>query len=115
MNKLWSLTIVSFYLFLVASARSQSGQVDPTFQPGRGPNGTVRAILPLSDGSILVAGDFSQWNGEPSGSVVRLHADGSRDTTFATDVTRDIDQLFVQQGGVIAVGEGSLGPDFTTR
>lgn len=101
-------TALSLSLFFAAAAPGQSGQVDPSFNPGPGPDGAVRAIVPLRDGSIVVGGNFSQWNGTPSGSVVRLLEDGSLDTSFATDLRMDAHQLFVQHGGVIVVGSNEV-------
>ncbi len=102
------VTGLSLSLFFAEAALGQSGQVDPSFNPGPGPNGAVRAIVPLSDGSMVVGGSFSKWNGTPSGSVVRLLEDGSLDPTFSTDVRIDALQLFVQHGGVIVVGSNEV-------
>lgn len=100
--------VVSLYLGFATAARSQFGPLDPTFNVGTGPNGAVRAIVPLDDGSILVGGDFSLWNGQPAGSVVLLNADGSLNTSFDSDVTTGVRQLFVLQDGIIVVGSNSI-------
>src|SRR6185295_18033962 len=55
-------TALALCLFIAAEARSQTGQPDPAFDVGPGPNGTVLAILPLTNRTILVGGEFSQWN-----------------------------------------------------
>ena len=34
------------------------------------------------DGKILVGGSFTSYNGVPSPRLIRLNADGSRDTSF---------------------------------
>lgn len=58
---------------------------DPNDAATCGPNGQVRSVSLQTDGKILVGGDFTHWNGT-SGRVVngfvRLHADGSLDTTL---------------------------------
>jgi uncharacterized delta-60 repeat protein len=108
MRSFLSVPGLYFYLLIAAVARGQAGHIDPTFNPGNGPNGAVRAIVPLSDSSILVGGDFSQWNGNLGGSVVRLRADGSVDSSFDADVSMDVRQLFVQHGGVLVVGANSI-------
>lgn len=58
-------------------------EFDPSFNVGGGVmNGSVEAILPLEDGRVLVAGNFSQYRGEDVPRIIRLHADGSLDETF---------------------------------
>lgn len=67
---------------------NSDGSVDTTFDPGTGPNSDVYVIRPLSDGKILVAGNFSSFNGQAStGYIVRLNADGSVDNTFVSQAT----------------------------
>lgn len=58
------------------------GSLDNTFDPGTGANNTVRAILPLPDGTILIAGSFTSYNGVPRLRIARLLADGTLDTGF---------------------------------
>lgn len=61
----------------------QDGSPDETFQPGSGADGLVRSLLVESDGAVLLAGDFSRWNGAPvSEPLIRLHANGSVDPGF---------------------------------
>ncbi len=56
-----------------------------TFQP---PDGVLVADLPLldaliqADGSIVLVGKFTSFNGAPARGIVRLHADGTFDDTF---------------------------------
>ncbi len=60
--------------------------VDPTFNPTIVANlygaKFVHGVEALPDGKILVAGNFSSFNGVPVGKVVRLTSDGLLDTTF---------------------------------
>lgn len=97
-------TAVALCLFIAAVTRIQSAQLDPAFDVGTGPNGNVLTIVPLTNGTILVGGEFSRWNGKPCGRIVRLNAKGTRDRTFATELQKPVRQLFVQRGGVLAVG-----------
>jgi uncharacterized delta-60 repeat protein len=48
------------------------GSLDETFDPGLPPNGAVTDLAVLPDGDLLVAGDFSTFNGLPYPHVVRL-------------------------------------------
>jgi uncharacterized delta-60 repeat protein len=62
---------------------NQNGSLDESFNPEKGPNGEVRAILTQPDGKILVGGCFTRWNQQTNRSaVVRLNVDGSLDSTF---------------------------------
>lgn len=101
--------------FFTGWIHAQPGQIDPSFNAGTGPNGAVHAIAPLGGGGILVGGNFSQWNGEPSGSVVKLNGDGSVDASFTTDLSIEVGQLYVQQGGVIAAGANAFGESVFVR
>ena len=44
----------------------------------------VEQISPMSstDDRMVLAGNFSTWNGAPRGYLVRLQANGTLDTTF---------------------------------
>jgi uncharacterized delta-60 repeat protein len=62
------------------------GRDDPSFRTPDDVNGTVRALLPLADGCLLVGGDFSLFAGRRFERVVRLRADGAVDPVFRSDV-----------------------------
>ena len=51
---------------------------------GAGANAAVYAIAVQPDGKILIGGQFTSYNGDAAASdyVMRLNADGTRDTTF---------------------------------
>jgi uncharacterized delta-60 repeat protein len=62
-----------------------NGSVDTTFNTGNVgfANATsVDAIVIQPDGKILVSGLFFEYNGVPRRMILRLHADGSLDTSF---------------------------------
>ncbi len=62
---------------------NNDGTVDPTFNPGgSGPSHIVHDLALMNDGRIIIGGIFSAYNGQPSGFVLRLHADGTRDAGF---------------------------------
>jgi len=63
---------------------NSDGSLDTTFTPGSGANGTVYGVLPLSNGQVMIAGDFTTYNSIRCPYVARLNADGSLDTTFNT-------------------------------
>ena len=60
----------------------QDGRVAQTF--GQGFNGPVGALAPATDGShaLYVSGAFSQFNGQAAPPVIRITANGLRDSSF---------------------------------
>ena len=94
------------------------GEIDTTFLTnlGTGPGtGAVYKIVLQADGKILVGGIFSTWNGASAISLVRLNSDGTRDTTFTSNMGTGFAYSFSGQpriediaihstGKIIAVG-----------
>lgn len=59
------------------------GMLDVTFNnSGTGTDGDVYAIALYSDDKIIIAGNFTKYNGITRNKIARLNADGSLDTTF---------------------------------
>jgi uncharacterized delta-60 repeat protein len=66
------------------------GTRDTSFNAGgSGANNIVRALAVQANGKILIGGIFTAYNGDTAASdcVMRLNADGTRDTTFNTNGT----------------------------
>src|SRR5207237_194891 len=61
---------------------NSDGSVDTGFDPGTGANGPVYAVAVQKDGTLLVGGDFSAFNGVPRNGIVRLLPDGAVDLAF---------------------------------
>jgi uncharacterized delta-60 repeat protein len=61
---------------------NEDGSIDNDFVIGSGFNDQVYAIKIQSDGKILVGGNFSSFNGNLSGKLVRLWPSGQYDETF---------------------------------
>ncbi len=84
------------------------GSFDETFNVGgAGANALIWQIRVLPDGKILIAGDFTTYNGTTRGHIARLNADGTLDTTFAPPgfgFSDDVYELAVQTDGKIVVG-----------
>lgn len=88
---------------------NQNGTLDTTFDPGTGAAGaafTVWALAEQLDGKILVAGDFTTFNGVNANHLVRLKPDGSVDATFNMSVGANgsVRALAVQPDGRILIG-----------
>ncbi|MFN0130340.1 MAG: cadherin-like beta sandwich domain-containing protein [Verrucomicrobiales bacterium] len=52
-----------------------------TFNPGTGANSTILCVTVQADGKILCGGSFSSVNGQARNRIVRLHADGTVEST----------------------------------
>ncbi len=61
---------------------NKSGTRDASFSPVSGPNGSVWCIINQADGKIIIAGEFTSYNGTACGRIARINTDGSLDTTF---------------------------------
>lgn len=94
------------------------GTVDAGFVTaiGTGADGTVRAIALESNGSILVGGEFSSYNGVNAKGIVRLLPSGARDGThpltppFATTFMPGIHAIVAQADGkIMTAGSFYLG------
>jgi len=93
------------------------GSGDRKFNPGGGFSGytdtidsdgpTVTALAVQPDGRLIVAGDFSYYEGAARGGIVRLNSDGSLDPTFnppGYGFSRRVTTLALQADGKIVVG-----------
>jgi hypothetical protein len=61
---------------------TSTGVLDPTFNIGTGANtGTLKVVID-PDQKIVVAGEFTTFNGNAVGRIVRLNQDGTIDNTF---------------------------------
>lgn len=89
-------TKYSVYGFLTparqVAATDQSGNLDTTYNFDRtgllnyGTNGNIRDAIQLTNGNtpgkIVIAGDFTTYNGESVGRIVMLDDNGKRDNSF---------------------------------
>lgn len=79
--------------------------LDTTFDPGTGASGgIVEQVLPLSDGRMLICGNFTRFNGRPKSYVARLHANGSVDESFTAQPGYWVRNMSVQPDGKIVIG-----------
>jgi uncharacterized delta-60 repeat protein len=60
------------------------GYLDSSFDPGAGANDSVYAVAALSDGKVLIGGNFTRVNNAPANRLARLNADGSIDNSFSS-------------------------------
>lgn len=87
---------------------NSDGSLDNTFNSGTGTNGIVYAIAVLSDGKIMIAGEFTTYNGITRNNIARLNSDGTLDTTFdpGTGANGAIRAMAIQSNGRIVIGGG---------
>ena len=88
------------------------GTLDTTFKPGTGfTGGAVYSIALQADGSIVVGGAFTRYNGASSPFLARLQADGTPDPTFLPGAGPDAP---VRAVGIHSSGRIYIGGEFTT-
>ena len=98
--------------FALAVARlNVDGAIDPTFNPGSGPNsgGAISQLVLQSDGRVLIAGTFRTFNNLVRPNLVRLNSDGSIDAAFnpvAVATANPNPQLSLQPDGKILLLSG---------
>lgn len=87
---------------------NSNGSIDTSFNIGVGFNSGVIEPAIQSDGKILIAGDFTTFNGLVQNRLVRLNTDGSKDTTFdiGTGFESYVTKLIIQPDGKIIVAGG---------
>jgi uncharacterized delta-60 repeat protein len=61
---------------------NQDGSIDPSLNSTIGVNGDIRHAAELSDGKIIIAGTFTNYNGISRNRIARLNSDGSLDISF---------------------------------
>ncbi|MFL5765672.1 MAG: T9SS type A sorting domain-containing protein [Bacteroidia bacterium] len=82
------IIIVGNFTFYNGTARNyvarlnSDGTLDTTFTPGTGANATVVTAALQSDGKIIIAGNFTAYNGTGRNYIARLNSNGTLDTTF---------------------------------
>src|SRR6266568_4888280 len=94
----------------VASLNSD-GSVDPSFDPGQGPDSLVLALARQPDEKVVIGGFFTGVSGNARHGIARLNPDGSLDMSF--DPGSGVEDNFptalaVQPDGRIIIG-GAFG------
>lgn len=98
---------------------NSDGTIDQSFDPGSGFrkfDGSVREIIPLPDGKVIVGGDFYLFDGTLNNGVVRLNQDGSLDSSFAQEKLSPLEDeeayvstiSLLKDGGILVGGRFSF-------
>lgn len=82
-----------------------NGGIDFSFAQNSGANMPVRAITTLNTGNILVAGDFTAYQGKPVGRIAMINQLGIIDTSFITGSGANgrINSMTLQPDGKILI------------
>ena len=82
------------------------GTLDESFDPGTGANDVVQSVAVQSNGKIIIAGNFTEFNGSPMNHLARLNVDGSLDDSFdpGNGTSGIIYSIAVQPDGKIIIG-----------
>lgn len=86
------------------------GTEDTTFSTniGTGGDSQISDIGFLSDGSIILGGDFLNFNGNSAGYICKLDSNGNFDSTFNTNIgtgfNNPVDRIRIFSDDTIAVG-----------
>lgn len=83
-----------------------NGRFDPSFRHRTAANGPVNCAAIQPDGRILLGGAFTTYNGHPSRYLVRVHDDGSLDTSFhvGRGTGAQVHALLLNTDGTVLVG-----------
>ena len=83
-----------------------NGDLDTSFDPGTGTNYNIVGIVRQPDGKLLIAGEFSLYNGIPRNGVARVNPDGSLDLSFVpgTGANNSVLSIALQPDGKVLIG-----------
>jgi len=65
---------------MTISGATRPGDLDPSFDPGSGVGGN--ALVVQENGTIIIGGAFTNYNGTAVANIVRLNPDGSLDSNY---------------------------------
>ena len=85
---------------------SSNGGLDSTFGPTIGVSvsaSTVYSVLPLSDGSVLIGGEFTAVEGQTRKRIARYESNGVLATNFNLDINGTVRCLAKDQNGKILI------------
>ncbi len=89
---------------------NSDGSLDPGFAAavGTGFNDAVEDVVVTPEGSLVVAGDFTAFNGAPAPHLIRLNSTGSVDSQFLVNLGTGFDEaiaaIAVQSDGSLVAG-----------
>gem|GEM_PF-568180 len=96
---------------------NSDGTRDISFTPGTGASSYVLSAAVQSDGKIVIAGNFTTYNGTASNYIARLNSDGTYDTGFTpgTGANAQIQTALIQSDGKIVISGAFTSYNGTSR
>lgn len=93
------------------------GSLDSSFDPGLGTGGTVQRLALQGDGRVLIAGDFTNFNGVVRSRIARLLANGTMDATFdpSGGASDTVSAMMMQSDGGVLIGGSFTNVDARPR
>jgi uncharacterized delta-60 repeat protein len=93
------------------------GSLDSTFNPGIGPNLGINTLAVLSNGEIMIGGDFSSVSGTARNKIARLNSNGTLDIGFnpGTGFVGIVNSISIQSNNSIIIGGSFTSYNGTTR
>ncbi len=93
------------------------GTLDANFSTGAGANNSIYNIGVQSDGKIIIAGNFTAYNGTTRNRIARVNVDGTLDTEFTvgTGANNIIYTTIIQPDDKIVIGGNFTTYNGTTR
>jgi len=98
---------VATCFLVVTQAHAQPGTLDPSFDPLDGADNTVSAMVTRADGSVVIGGQFTSFNGSPAGGIIQLLPSGQVDPGFVVGSGLNgpvMDMVLQPDGKLIVVG-----------
>jgi len=89
---------------------NQGGGIDETFNPGGGADNPIQDVIIQDDGKIIIAGDFTSFNGVAINRIARINNDGRIDETFNVGSAANFgihDLCLTVDGRIVLVGDFS--------
>ena len=87
---------------------NSDGSFDNTFNVGAGANNLISSIAIQNDNKVIIAGNFTSYNGNAYNRIARINSDGSFDNSFTngTGANAFITKVLYQPDGkVLAFGD----------
>lgn len=81
-----------------------NGSLDPSFDPGSGPDSDVFDLSLDADGGIILVGWFASVDGQSRNNIARLLPSGAVDTAFAPEVNDLVRTVCRDSAGRILIG-----------
>jgi uncharacterized delta-60 repeat protein len=82
------------------------GSIDNSFDIGTGFNNSVNAIAVQNNGTIILGGNFNDFNNSAQHNIMFLNTDGTKDINFnaGTGLNNSVNSIAIQNDGKIIIG-----------